>query len=177
MTTDEGVDDFPEEVMMMQESAWRIMFKLPGNLREEMMFHMKLQHSLSQRMLRDLNLGENAKLRKENAKLREENKKLQKFRRKEAVEQKHLDYHRYRLGLSMDATREQIEKANCKYHWQRRCEIAECKERKKTAKNLWRAERAIAKANGVEFETWKERATKLGIDNWLSKPGWWKVQP
>jgi len=161
----------------MQESLWRIMFKLPGNLREDMMFHMKLQHSLAERMLRDLNLDkntelhkENDELKKENAKLRKENKKLQKFRRKETDNWNHLEYKRDRLRLSKDATREQIEKADRKYHWQRKCEIAECKERKRAAKNQWRAERAIATANGVEFETWKERATKLGIENWLSKP-------
>uniref|UniRef100_A0A6C0CXV1 Uncharacterized protein n=1 Tax=viral metagenome TaxID=1070528 RepID=A0A6C0CXV1_9ZZZZ len=183
----DGYDDFPEEAMMIQEQAWQIMFKIPedlGDLRKKMMFYMKLQDSLTERMLRDLKLDknteledenkklqeENAKLQEENEKLQKENNRLQKFRRKEAAEQKDLDYHRDRLGLSMDSTREQIVKANRIHHEQRLREIAECKERKKTAKNQWHAERAIATANGVEFETWKERASNLGIDKWLSKP-------
>ena len=158
-----------EEAMTVQEGAFRIMLKLPEDLREEMIFHIKLQHGFTTR-----NLDKNAKLQKENAKLQKENAKLQKqvqkFRRKEAADQKTLDFHRERLGLSKDATREEIEKANRIHHERRRCEIAKCKKRKREAKDQWRAERAVATMYGAPFESWKERAKKLEIDNWLSKP-------
>lgn len=111
--------------------------------------------------------NENDKLRKENAKLQKEVNELQRFiqqfSRKEVAKQRTIEFHRKRLKLSEDATREEIEKANEIHHERRKLEIKKCKERKKELKNQWRAEKDVARKLGTPFDTWKEMATKLGI--------------